>query len=513
MPLHELTAILPEAILTLTAVLLMLTGAFFGNRAASWCSTLTLAGLSAATAALIYDRRFPGLFFGDMFSADPFSGYFRLLFFVIAALAALASADYIRRERLPAGEYYALLLFATVGMGLMAAGNELILIFIGLEISSLSSYVMVGLRRDQPSSEASLKYFLLGSFATAFLLYGIALLFGVSGSTRLTDIRAVLHGGETPITAGVQQGARAVESVAHGILQPVQMSWQEAGFPTALLALAIALIFVGLAFKISAAPFQAWTPDVYQGAPAPVAAFLSTGPKAAAFAAFLRIFQYSLASSAEQWSTLLWISAALTMVIGNFAALWQTNLKRLLAYSSIAHAGYMLVAFTAHSEDGLAAVLFYLAAYAFMNIGAFVVVSHLSGQGERYLELDDYAGLGYRAPTLAACLSIFLLSLIGIPLTAGFLGKFYVFRAAVRADLIWLTVLGVLNSAIAAYYYLRILVAMYMQPAQREIPLAKPGIATSGVLAVCALATLLLGILPHPLLRMVLRASRWLPQG
>ena len=509
MPLHEMIVILPEAILTLTGILLMLVGAFFGRRAAGWASTLTLVGLSAATAALIYDRHPPALAFNEMFSADPFSSYFRLLFYVIAALAALSSADYLRRERLGSGEYYALLLFATVGMDLMAAGNDLLVIFIGLEIASLSSYVLVGFRRDVRSSEASLKYFLLGSFATAFLLYGIALLFGVAGSTHLTEIRAVLHGGETPIQAGIQP----IAPLAGVSIQPVQLSWQEAGFPSALLGLAIALIFVGLAFKVSAAPFQAWTPDVYQGAPAPVAAFLSTGPKAAAFAAFLRIFQYSLAGSAEQWSMLLWMSAALTMCIGNLAAIWQSNLKRLLAYSSIAHAGHMLVAFTAHSEEGLAAVLFYLAAYAFMNIGAFVVISHLSSYGERYLQLDNYAGLGYRAPALAARLSIFLFSLIGIPLTAGFLGKFYVFRAAVRADLIWLTVLGVLNSAVASYYYLRVIAAMYMQPAQKEIPLTAPGLATRGVLMVCTLATLLLGVIPHPLLRLVARAAAWIATG
>ena len=507
---YELTALLPEFILTLTAVALMLLGAFGKQGSGRWSSTVALVGLFGATEALIYGRSVSGMAFGGMFSVDPFGRYFSLLFFLIAALATLASVDYIRRERLAAGEYYALLLFATVGMDLMASGNELILIFIGLEISSLSSYVLVGFRRDVPnSSESALKYFLLGSFATAFLLYGIALLFGVTGSTRLTQIRAVLHGGEHSISAS----ATTIGRLAEATVRPVQLSWQEAGFPNELLGLAIALIFVGLAFKISAAPFQAWTPDVYQGAPAPIAGFLSTGPKAAAFAAFLRIFMYSLPASAEQWSMLLWASALLTMFIGNLAAMWQSNLKRLLAYSSIAHAGYMLVAFTAHSADGIAAILFYLAAYAFMNIGAFVVVSHMAGRGERYLELDDYAGLGYRAPALAACLSIFLMSLIGIPLTAGFLAKFYVFRAALHADLIWLTVLGVLNSAIASYYYLRILVSMYMQTPPVEAPVERPGAATQGVLALCAVATFILGIFPQIALRLVLRAAQWFPQG
>ncbi|HWP83660.1 MAG TPA: NADH-quinone oxidoreductase subunit N [Terriglobia bacterium] len=507
---YDLIALLPEFILTATAVALMLLGAFGRQGSDRWLSTITLVGLLAATEALLYGRRLPGLAFREMFSVDPFGSYFTLVFLLIAALVTLASVDYVRRERLPAGEYYALILFATVGMALMASGNELILIFIGLEISSLSSYVLVGFRREAPgSSEAALKYFLLGSFATAFLLYGIALLFGVTGSTQLTEIRAVLQGGERPVTAVLPPAAQLPATA----LPAAQLSWQEAGFPAELLGLAIALLFVGLAFKISAVPFQAWTPDVYQGAPAPVAAFLSTGPKAAAFAAFLRIFEYSLPASAAEWSLLLWGSALLTMFLGNLAALWQSNLKRLLAYSSIAHAGYMLVAFTAHSEDAIAAILFYLVAYAFMNIGAFIVVSHLSGRGERFGELDDYAGLGYRSPALAACLGVFLLSLIGIPLTAGFLGKFFVFRAALRADLIWLTVFGVLNSAIASYYYLRILVAMYMQEPHGELPVERLGPTTRGVLAVCAIATLLLGVFPQPILRLALRAARWFPAG
>jgi NADH-quinone oxidoreductase subunit N len=242
-----------------------------------------------------------------------------------------------------------------------------------------------------------------------------------------------------------------------------------------------------------------------------VAAFLSTGPKAAAFAALLRIFLYGLGSSSGQWSAMLWVSAAASMFIGNLAAMWQSNLKRLLAYSSIAHAGYVLVACTAHSEEGIAAVLFYLAAYALMNIGAFVVVSHIGGRGERQVEIRDYAGLGYRAPWLAASLTVFLLSLIGIPLTAGFLGKFLLFRAALGADLVWLVVLAALNSAIAAYYYLRILVVVYMQEPDQKAPVQRPGAATAGVLALCAAGSLLLGIFPHSVLRLALRAARMFP--
>ena len=490
MPLSDAISILPEIILTFAGILIILLGAFLKNsdRAASTAAHL---GLLGAAIGITYQWRRMGPAFGGFLAVDSFGIFFHLLFLVIAVLVALASAEYLAKECLPAAEFYALLLFGTVGMGLMASANELMLIFIGLEISSLASYVMVGFRRDvSTSSEAALKYFLLGSFATAFFLYGIALIFGATGSTRLPQIRQALLSG-------------------HG---PVALSAQTNQFPSSLVALAIALMFVGLAFKVSAAPFQIWTPDVYQGAPTPVTAFLSTGPKAAAFAAFLRIFMVGLGSSAGQWSWLLWIVAALSMCVGNFAALLQSNMKRLLAYSSIAHAGYILVAFTAHSADGVSAVIFYLVAYAFMNIGAFVVVSHLGGRGERYLELDDYAGLGFRFPFLAAMLTIFLLSLIGVPLTAGFFGKFYLFRAALRGDLIWLTVLAGLNSGIAAYYYLRVIVSMYMSAPVREVPCERLRPSMRSALLLTAAGTLLLGVFPQSVLNFASRAAQFLQQ-
>jgi NADH-quinone oxidoreductase subunit N len=273
------------------------------------------------------------------------------------------------------------------------------------------------------------------------------------------------------------------------------------------LAVAAALMFVGLAFKVSAAPFQIWAPDVYQGAPTPVAAFLSAGPKAAAFAVFLRIFLAALQPVGSGWEPLLWISALLSMTIGNFAAVMQTNVKRMLAYSSIAHAGYVMVALTARSEVGTAAAMFYLAAYAFMNIGAFAVVSHLSGRGERYQSVDDFAGLAEKQPMTAAMLTIFLLSLIGVPLTGGFFGKFYIFKAALESHLVWLTVLGLLNSAVAAYYYLRILVMMYMHEPSEAATNAEPlSPGLSAALILPALGTLFLGIFPSWVLDS--RASR-----
>ena len=274
------------------------------------------------------------------------------------------------------------------------------------------------------------------------------------------------------------------------------------------MAVAAGLLFVGLGFKVSAAPFQVWTPDVYQGAPSPVAAFLSTGPKAAAFAVLLRVFLTALPESGSAWLWMVWMSALLSMTIGNFAALVQTNVKRLLGYSSIAHAGYVLVAVAARSEIGAAAAMFYLAAYGFMNVGAFLVVSHLSGPDERYVTLDDYAGLGHRRPVVAALLTIFLLSLVGIPLTGGFFGKFYIFRAAIQADLIWLAVLGLLNSAVAAYYYLKILVVMYMRDPAGETPFEPLPASLATTLIFAALGVLALGVIPGPVLDFATRAAR-----
>ncbi|MBI3895131.1 MAG: NADH-quinone oxidoreductase subunit N [Acidobacteria bacterium] len=506
MPAWNLTAILPEAILTVVGIVVMLLGSFSSQNQDRGCRTVTLMGLAGATVAVVAQRQHQGAFFDGMFLVDPFGIFFHLLFFLIAALVVLSSADYLQAEKLTVGEFYTLLLFGTVGMGLMASANDLILSFIGLEISSLASYVLVGFRRGvASSSESALKYFLLGSFATAFFLYGIALLFGATGSTRLTQIQEILRNVSGRATAGA---AGTVLLPTPSTLSSLAQGPEQ--FPTALLGLAASLLFVGLAFKVSAAPFQVWTPDVYQGAPTPVTAFLSTGPKAAAFAVFLRVFLVGLEQTADQWSALLWVSAALSMFIGNLAALWQSNMKRLLAYSSIAHAGYMLVAFTAHSVDGTSAVLFYLVAYAVMNLGAFLVVTHLGNRGERYVEMDDYAGLGYRSPLLAACLTIFLLSLIGIPLTGGFLGKFYVFRSALQADLIGLTILSVVNSAIAAYYYLRVMVAMYMNAPERPVPLEPVSSSVGVTLFICAGGTLWLGVFPQSILRLAENAAQWL---
>jgi NADH-quinone oxidoreductase subunit N len=470
---EELLRFLPETILVVLATVVMALAAVSGERRRNFIGHLSLFALAAAAAAAAYAQTIPGTAFGGMLVIDGFATFFRLLVLGVGMLTVLASYRYLKREGAAAGEYHALVLFSIVGQMVMASANELIMIFIGLEISSIATYVLAGyLRDDKRNNEAALKYFLLGSFATAFFLYGVALIYGGTGSTNLSSIRAAIAGPEAP--SGL------------------------------LVGVAAALMFVGLGFKISGAPFQMWAPDVYQGASAPVSGFMSAGPKAAAFAVFLRIFMTAFEPFGPAWEPLVWMSALLSMTIGNFAALAQANIKRLLAYSSIAHAGYVLVALTARSESGAAAVMFYLAAYALMNLGAFAVVAHLAGRGERFVTIDDFAGLGKKQPATAAMLAIFLLSFIGVPLTAGFFGKFYIFKAALESNLVWLTVLGLLNSAVAAYYYLRILVVMYMHEpgeAANNIEPVPAGLRAAVLLP--ALGTLLLGIFPSIVLDFV----------
>ncbi len=463
--------ILPEVVLTVFGTAIMLAAPLTRRRRALGYTALVGLGVALVSAFVLLDYR--GTAFNGQILTDNFSIFFRVFFILIGALVVFASFDYLEREGLNTGEYYALILLSVVGQGLMAASVELVMIFIALEISSISTYILAGYRRNDPrSAEAALKYFLLGSFATAFLLYGIALVFGATGSTYLPNIRRALDQGASP-----------------------------------LVGVATALMFVGLGFKVAAAPFQVWTPDVYQGAPTPITALLSVGPKAAAFAVFLRVFLSGLAP-AEGAFWLLWVSAVLSMFVGNLAAIVQANIKRMLAYSSIAHAGYVLVAFAARSEMGVTAALFYLAAYAAMNLGAFIVVSHFGNEGERYTEIDDYRGLGYKFPALAAALTLFLLSLIGIPLTGGFFGKFYIFRAALNARLTWLVVLAVINSAIASYYYLRVIVVMYMQEPAPEVPCPRLPPAVAFALLVATVGTLYLGIFPGRVLAWAAQSAR-----
>jgi NADH-quinone oxidoreductase subunit N len=454
---------LPEIILTVMGTLMMVLDPLLHKRSSYAFGHLSLVALAAALGASVYAYTIGGPAFGGMLMVDGFATFFRVLVIVVGMLTVLPSYRFLAQQNAETSEYHALLLFSIAGQCLMAASNDLIMVFIGLEISSIASYILAGyLRDDKRCNESALKYFLLGSFATAFFLYGVAIVYGVTGSVNLLLVRAAVLRSSDPI------------------------------FPVAA-----ALMFVGLAFKVSAAPFQIWAPDVYQGAPTPVSAFLSAGPKAAAFAIFLRIFTTAFEPIGDRWWRMVWIAALASMCIGNFAALLQTNIKRMLAYSSIAHAGYVLVALTARSETGTAAAMFYLAGYAFMNVGAFTAVTVLTGKGERFQSIDDFKGLGRRQPLTAALFTIFLLSLIGVPLTGGFFGKFYIFNAALDSHLNWLTVLGLLNSAVAAYYYLRILVVMYMHEPGEATDAAEPlspGLRIA--LLVPALGTLFLGIFP-----------------
>ncbi len=467
-PIADYVRILPEIVLALFGTLIMLLEAIFPeDRPKPILPWVTVGGLCIALWGAVMAYLSPGTAFSNMVIVDGFATFFRVLVIVVGLLTIFASVSYLRQERANAGEYYGLILFSVCGQSLMAASNDLILVFIGLEISSIATYILAGyLRDDKRNNEAALKYFLLGSFATAFFLYGIAWIYGITGTTNLAGIRLALLN-------------------------------RDLGISVTLAGTAAALMFVGMAFKVSAVPFQIWAPDVYQGAPAPVSAFMSAGPKAAAFAILLRIFVTAFGPISDRWIPYLWISALLTMIVGNFAALSQSNIKRLLAYSSIAHAGYVLVAVTAHSEIGTAAAMFYLAAYAFMNVGAFAVVSYFARQGERFVNVDDLAGLGFKRPMVAAMMTIFLLSMIGVPLTGGFFGKFYIFKAALDSNLVWLTVLGLLNSAVAAYYYLRVIVVMYMHEAgdaTSEIGPVSPGLRVA--MWASALGTLVLGIFP-----------------
>ena len=471
--LADYMSILPELILSIFGMLIMVIDPLLDpDKSHQSLGTIALVGALAALASVFFMAQYPGVAFWNMIRVEAFSIFFHVVVIAIAAVAILSSFEYLKVQRIRAGEYYGLILFGTVGMCLMSSAIELVLIFIALEISSISTYILAGFRRrEASSSESSLKYFLLGSFATAFFLYGIALMFGATGSTNIEVIRQSLAAGNAPVIAYV----------------------------------ATALMFVGLGFKVSSAPFHIWAPDVYEGAPAPVVGLMSTGPKAAAFAVLLRVLTETNAPG-RFW--LLWISAALSMTLGNIGALVQDNVKRLLAYSSIAHAGYLLAAFAAQPELGTSAAMFYTAAYAAMNVGAFAVVTHFANAGEKYVTLDDYAGLGRKSPVLAAAFTFFLMSLIGIPITGGFFAKFYVLTATLHSNLVGLTIILVLNSAVGAYYYLRIIVMMYMREPRGEVPVTRIPAAAALAIAVCVVATLYLGVAPGQVLDYTTRSAR-----
>ena len=473
--LANLHRVAPEIVLCAVGILVMMLDPFIGPARQRMLGWIAFAGTLLALAAVHIAAADHGPAYSNLIFADGFSLFVHVIVIGAAALAILGSINYLEHEGIQRGEYYALVLFASAGMGILGGANELVTAFLGLEMSSISTYILAGFRKRAPkSNEASLKYFVLGSFATAFFLYGIAMVYGATGSTEISKIETILGG-------------------MHRLPD--------------LAVLGLGLIFVGLGFKVVVAPFQVYAPDVYEGAPTPVTALLASAPKAATFALMLRIFVVAFGSAGSLWFWAIWISAVLTMFIGNLAALVQTNIKRMLAYSSIAHAGYIMVAFIASTDLGIAAVLFYLAAYALMKMGAFLVVTHLGQQGEQRLEIKDYAGLGMRQPVLAACFSLFLLSLLGLPATAGFLGKFFAFQAALDSRVIWLVVIAAINSVIGAYYYLRVIVSMYFwEPSKDYFPTAvAPALGVA--LFVAAFGTLYLGLFPARVLLLARSAA------
>jgi NADH-quinone oxidoreductase subunit N len=507
----DFTLLLPEIILSVTGVLVMLIDAFARRRAQRWLTGgVSLTGIVAAGVATI------GLWdsaraatepagFGGMIVLDPMRLSFTLVFLVVAALTILVSMIWVEWEGLPAGEFHTLLLFATVGMMLMASGNDLVILFLGLEILSISTYVMAGFRRtDLRSNESSLKYFILGSFSSAFLLFGIALIYGATAK--------VIPGAPSPGTASAVQQIMAGTTNISEIAERLDDSL----YPPLLFAGA-ALMLIGFGFKIASAPFHVWTPDVYEGAPTPVTAFMAAGPKAAGFAAFMRVFIFAFpfvaaagavrgasAQLHDSWLGVMWVLAVMTMTVGNVVALVQTNVKRMLAYSSIAHAGYALVGFVAagaaqneeRMHSAVAAVVFYLLVYAVMNLGAFAVVTVVARSGDRRTDIEDYRGIGFQSPALSLTLSLFLLSLLGVPLTAGFMGKVVVFSAALGEGYRWLVVIGVLNTAISVYYYLGLVVVMFFRERTTEWRAPRIPASVAVVLALTVAGVLYLGIFP-----------------
>ena len=360
----------------------------------------------------------------------------------------------------------------------MAAGTDLMTLFLGLEVMSVSLYVLAGFNRNNlKSNEAGLKYFLLGAFSTGFLLYGMALIYGATGTTRIGQIAS----------------------------QVAQMASPTSNM---MLLAGMLLLLIGFAFKIAVVPFHMWAPDVYEGAPTPLTAFMSTGPKAAAFAAALRVLLVAFPSLLVDWSQLLWVLAVLTMTVGNITALRQDNIKRILAYSSIAHAGYVLVGFAAGNETGTAGILFYMLSYAFMNIGAFAIIILVGKKGEPNGNVMDFAGFGFKHPLLAVAMTVFLFSLAGMPPTAGFIGKFYLFSGAIQEGYIWLAIIGVLNSAASVYYYLRIMVYMYMKEPTEEFDWLQVSAPIALALMISVAGSLIPGIVPSFILQFAQQAVR-----
>ena len=464
MSFQPLTAIVPILCVVAAGLAAMLAEALRDKGERLPIAGLGIIGFAGAavTAGLLWNRHEAS--FGVVV-ADNFGLFVTFVIAAIGLLTMMYSPAVVERDGLPEGEYYALTLFAAAGMMLMAIATDLVVLFLALEVFSLAVYVLTGIRRDSAAgTEGAFKYFLLGSFSSAFFVYGIAFIYGLTGSTRLDRISAALASGP------------AAESV--------------------FALVALGLLIVSLGFKVSAVPFHMWTPDAYQGAPAIVAGFMSTAVKAAAFAAFVRVVAAAFAPLSADWIPVLWVVSAATMILGTVVAVVQTNLKRMLAYSSIAHAGYLLVGLVAANPVGKAALLFYLLVYGLVNLGAFAAIALLGATDEPHDEIGDYAGLWNRQPALAAALAVFLLSLGGLPPMAGFVGKWYVFSAAVRSGNYGLAIIGVLTSVVAVFFYLRIVVSMYMADSVGKADAGRLPRAAVAALVVTVILTFWLGILP-----------------
>lgn len=441
-------------------VILILEGIKRNNTTASYAASLVGIVASGVLVVLTYGNT--QTTFNSMFLPGTYGSFFSMLFLTAGFLTVVLSRDYLRRLGIDRSEYYALVMFAIAGMMLMASAVDLIIVFLGIELMSLCLYILAGfLRTDPRSNEAAMKYFLLGAFATGFLLYGIALVYGTTGTTNLVTI-----GG----------------SMAANSAKP-------------LFIVGAGLIAMALSFKVAAVPFHQWAPDVYDGSPTSVTAFMSTGAKAAAFAAFMVVFIRGFGFAGTKVNTLLAMIAAASMIVGNITAISQTSVKRMLAYSSVAHAGYMLSGLAAGNHEGEVGIMFYLAAYIVMNLGAFSIVALVEGENGSKLTFEDYAGLSKQHPFLAALMALFLFSLAGIPPLAGFFGKYYVFLSAVKANMTWLAIVGVLTSVISVYYYLRLVVFMYFRDGQAQVS-HKPDRALLVVITIAAFLVILLGLFP-----------------
>ncbi|HWL66339.1 MAG TPA: NADH-quinone oxidoreductase subunit N [Actinomycetota bacterium] len=486
-PAVELAGIAPEIALTITALFLMVFDAFVVRIAPShsrWYSpVIATLGLTVATLLAVSSWGANEVQLGGAIALDGFAIFVKIGLAVFATLTVWLARDYLAREGLEDAEFYVLILFATAGMMLMAAAADLIVVFLALETFSLAIYVLVGFRRrSTESQESALKYFLLGAFSSAFFLLGVALAYGAAGTTAFYS------------------GGGPSESISRYL----------GSTPTADLALmvvATGFLIVGMGFKVAAVPFHAWTPDAYQGAPAPVTGFMAAATKIAAFAATLRLLDAVLFPLRWDWQPLILVLATVTMVVGSVVAIVQEDLKRLLAYSSIAHAGFILTGVVAANDDGISGSLFYLVTYGVTVLGAFAVLSVLSGKDEQRIRMIDFKGLFYESPLLAGAFTLFLLSLAGVPITSGFVGKLVVFGAAVEAGYAWLAVVGVLASAIAAFFYLRVLVVMYMQEPDEPRDPVRPGVLAAGVVSVAAASTVLFGLLWGPLVEAAQQAT------